>query len=307
MQFDIVEPSKKELDLAHFDVMGYCYHLGFSIFRYIRYVRGKIYRTSKQTIDSMGQTDEIIFGNLYAREIILRYLHRFGHYRQYNERLVDNLASQLKEEIFRQNKYIPILNHFDTEEKLLQHFTEHAKQYIYKLFVNYDAFVYDSVGRFKIKNGGYTISVPVVYVRYLNKLKSIDYFKLTLPDKVHQMHVTYPLDMVLLLQHQVRSKIKFVRVHNLNKNLSSTINVGWYRRMYYNRRDFEILYDKYTNLDPELFIKASNEYTPNPWSYQCQTCSMRFVCHTYTNTAGKNVFKRTLFKEWEDDNNANNE
>ena len=276
--------------------MSFCHHLGFSIFRFISYKNGRIYRTSQKQIASVGLTDEIIFGNLFAREIILRYLERFGDFNTYNERWVNNTASELKQEIFN-GEYAPVLKKFKSEQVLMSHFEEHAKAYLYKLFRKHDAFVFDSVGRFEIYDGKFKISVPVVYTRYLNKLKSIDYFKLTLPDSVVLAHVVYPPDMILLLQFATKLKYKFVRVFNLSKNLHSTINLGWYKKIYYNKREFESLYDQYTELDPETFIKKSVEYDPNPWTYQCENCSMKYICHTYLYEAGKNIFKRTLFEE----------
>jgi len=101
----------------------------------------------------------------------------------------------------------------------------------------------------------------------------------------------YPPDLIILLTNSI-DKYRYVRVFNLYKNKSSTINMRIYKKIY-KRREIEMLRDELKELDLRKFTRHNAEYIPNLWTYQCDTCIMKHICHTYAYKFWNTIFRRS--------------
>lgn len=288
----ISELTHNNLDIQHLDVMAFCPYLGETIFRYLSITKNGMKRVTSKLIGQYAQTHELIFGNLYQREIIFQYLERFGYLGFYNARIADNIISEVKQQI-QKDHIMPVLGRFDTEEQLYKHFEEHAREYLSQAFNVFNGFKFDRVDTIKIPCYNYTITQPVV-VRKFGNLEQIDYFKLTIGDQINAGYIIYPPDMVMLLTHT--TNYKFVRVFNLYKNKSSTINMRIYNKIA-KRREITAIQEQLSELDMKQFTRHNYEYTPNLWTYQCDTCIMKHVCHTYAYKLWNQMFRRSTLNE----------
>ncbi len=281
------------MDILHFDLQTYCQDYQRTIYKSVQIMNDTIVRLrhNQQNSPQLYAFHEIVFGNLFQREIIFKYLGQYGaKLNMYNPRLVELIIDQYRTELLDSN-YIPILLEFSSEQELLNRFQEHAKAYLYELFNKLDGFTFYRLDELVITLNNGSVIQPVVYSRYAGRILQIDYFKISPIDRTTSMHILYPPDMVLILQYlQHNTKVRFLRVHNMYNNLKSVIDVRKYKKLLANKRDFKLIYERLLNTNPNDYAEQLGKYIPSMWQYQCYQCSLRNVCFQHQYKLSKSIF-----------------